>query len=80
MKKTVGWVTSIVFGLALATPAVLCAGSKTQQHPETPKEVQKSSNQYQKQMKKQQKQNAKLQKKQAKENKKRVQTTHSVTG
>lgn len=79
MKRTLGWVTSIIFGLALATPAVLCAGSKPQQHPEVPQEVQKSSKQYQKQMKKQQKQTAKLQKKQTKQNKKRVQTTHTVT-
>jgi hypothetical protein len=79
VKRTVGWVTSIVLGLAFATPTLLCAGSKTQ-HAEVPQEVQKSSKQYQKQLKKQQKQTAKLQKKQTKQNRKRVQTTHSVTG
>ncbi len=84
MTRKQGRVALLILGMALAAPALLNAGSKTQQHLETPKEVQKSSNQYNKQLKKDQKRQAKMAKKQAKQNarqnKGRVQTTHSVTG
>ena len=86
MKKSKGWVTPVVLALSLSTPLLLSAASKTKQpvskHPETPKEVQKSSKQYNKQLRKDQKRQAKMAKKQAKANKKRRQgqttTTHSV--
>ena len=85
MKNRKGWVSSVVIALALSIPVLLSA-SKTKQpvtkHPETPKEVQKSSKQYNKQLRKDQKRQTKMAKKQAKANKKRRQnqtvTTHSV--
>jgi hypothetical protein len=80
VKKTQGWVTFIVLGLALVAPMAAFARSKTAQHAETPAEVQKSSKQYNKQLKKDEKRSSKLAKKQVKQNKKRQQVTHSVTG
>ena len=82
MNRKQGWVPLIVLGLALGTPAFLHARTKTTypaNHPQAPKQVQKSSKEYQKQMRKQQKQQAKLQKKQDKRNRKAHPTTHTVT-
>lgn len=71
-----------MLGLALMAPAASFARTKSQQHPQVPKEVQKSSKAYNKQAKKDQKRQSKIAKKEAKQNKKRRTTTvtHSVTG
>jgi hypothetical protein len=65
VKRSEGWVALIVAGLALSAPVLVHAG--TTRHPETPKQVQKSSKDYNKELKKQQKQTAKLQKKHTKQ-------------
>jgi len=62
VKRSEGRVALIVLGLALSAPALLQARNSST-HPETPKQVQKSSKDYNKELKKQQKQTAKLQKK-----------------
>ncbi|HUI83553.1 MAG TPA: hypothetical protein VL240_04975 [Candidatus Binatia bacterium] len=74
MKKITGWISLVVFGLALCAPMVLDARTHSN-HPEAPAQVQKSAKSYDKQLRKSQKQQAKLQKKQMKQWKKQHQTT-----
>jgi hypothetical protein len=76
-----GWVALLALGMALTMPLLLHARNNSK-HPETPKDVQKSSKAYNKQLRKDQKHQAKIAKKEAKANKKRRTTTvtHSVTG
>jgi septal ring factor EnvC (AmiA/AmiB activator) len=81
VKTREGCIALLVLGTALSAPTLLHARNN---HPETPKQVQKSSKQYNKELRKEQKRQAKMNKKyakqQAKQNKNRPTVIHSVTG
>jgi len=81
VKRREGWIALLVLGTVLSAPTLLHARNN---HPETPKQVQKASKQYNKQLRKEQKRQAKMNKKaakqQAKQNKNRPTVIHSVTG